>query len=89
MKIVATGDIHYDLIRSQSEHEAFLRFIGNLHGEKPDLLVVAGDTVSLGSSKMEECLHYFGSIAPARLMVFGNHDYWSTNSDTFRHLEIM
>jgi predicted phosphodiesterase len=89
MKIVATGDIHYDLIRSQSEHEAFHRVIRSMESEKPDVLVIAGDTVSLGSPKLEECLHHFGSIAPVRLMVFGNHDYWSTDGDTFRHLEIM
>jgi Icc-related predicted phosphoesterase len=89
MKIVATGDIHYDLIRSQSEHEAFHRVIRSMEGEKPDVLVIAGDTVSLGSPKLEECMNHFGSLAPVRLMVFGNHDYWSTDGDTFRHLEIM
>lgn len=89
MKIAATGDIHYDLIRNKSEHEAFLRFIKNLEDEKPDVLVLAGDVVSLGSSKLEECLNYFRLVTPERIMVFGNHDYWSTEGDTFRHMEIM
>jgi len=87
MKIVATGDIHYDLIRDQKEYEAFLRFIESMEGEKPDVLVMVGDTVGLGHSKLEECLNFFRTVAPVRLMVFGNHDYWSPEGDTFRHLE--
>jgi predicted phosphodiesterase len=89
MKIVATSDIHYDLIRSQAEHEAFHRFIKSMESEEPDVLVLAGDTVGLGSLKLEECLNIFRTVAPVRMMVLGNHDYWSTEGDTFRHLEIM
>lgn len=89
MKIVATGDIHYDLIQNNSEHEAFFQFIKSLESEGADVFVIAGDTVGLGSSKLEECLNYLRSVAPERLMVFGNHDYWSTEGDTLRHLEIM
>ncbi|MBM4272782.1 MAG: hypothetical protein FJ139_11605 [Deltaproteobacteria bacterium] len=89
MKIAATGDIHYDLIQSNSEHEAFFQFIKSLESELPDVLVIAGDTVGLGSSKLEECLNFLRDVAPERLIVFGNHDYWSTGGDTFSHLEIM
>ena len=89
MKIVATGDIHYDLIRDQKEYEAFHDFIKSLEGEKPDVLVLAGDTVGLGHSKLEECLDSFRTVSPIRLMVFGNHDYWSPEGDSFRHLELL
>lgn len=89
MKIAATGDIHYDLIRSASEQEVFIRFIKSLEDENPHVLVLAGDTVGLGSSKLEECLNYFRLVAPVRLMVFGNHEYWNTEGDTFRHIERM
>jgi predicted MPP superfamily phosphohydrolase len=89
MKITATGDIHYDLMQNREERDAFLHFVRNLEREKPDVLVLAGDTVGLDTSKLEECLDYFQSVAPVRLMVFGNHEYWSTESDTFSHLEIM
>jgi predicted phosphodiesterase len=89
MKIVATGDIHYDLMRNLTDHEKFCHFIENLKGENPDVLVLTGDTVGLGSSKLEECLNFFTDIAPVRLMVFGNHEYWSSEGDTFTHLEDM
>jgi len=89
MKIVATGDIHYDLIRNPAEHDKFLNFIRRLEKEEPDVLVLAGDTAGLGSSKLEECLNLFREVAPIRLKVFGNHDYWSAEGDTFSHLEIL
>lgn len=89
MKIVATGDIHYDLIRDQKEHRAFLRFLESLESEKHDVLVLAGDTVGLGHSKLEACLDSFRTVSPVRLMVFGNHDYWSAEGDSFRHLELL
>ena len=89
MKIAATGDIHYDLIRNPSEVDKFLSFIRRLEEEEPDVLVLAGDTVGLGSSKLEECLNLFREVAPVRLKVFGNHDYWSTEGDTFSTLEIL
>ena len=89
MKIVATGDIHYDLIQNHIEHEAFLRFIKSMEGENPDVFVLTGDVVGLGSTKLEECLNLFRAVAPVRLMVFGNHEYWSIEGDTFSHLEIL
>jgi predicted MPP superfamily phosphohydrolase len=88
MKIAATGDIHYDLIRSPAEHDKFLNFIRGIEREKPDVLVLAGDTVGLGSSKLEECLNLFRGVAPVRLKVFGNHEYWSTEGDTLSNLGI-
>jgi predicted phosphodiesterase len=89
MKITATGDIHYDLVRSTAERDKLLNFIKRLEGEQPDVLVLAGDTVGLGSSRLEECLNLFSEVAPIRLKVFGNHDYWSNEGDTLSHLEIL
>jgi Icc-related predicted phosphoesterase len=89
MKIIATGDIHYDLIRNPEEHKKFVNFINRLKNEEPDVLVLAGDTVGLGSTKLEECLSFFKEVAPIRLKVFGNHDYWTIEGDTSSHLEIL
>jgi predicted phosphodiesterase len=89
MKILATGDIHYDLIRTDTEHENFLRFIESVRREAPDVLILVGDTVGLDSTKLEECLDIFSSVAPVRLMVLGNHEHWSYEGDTFAHLEEM
>jgi predicted phosphodiesterase len=89
MKIVATCDIHYDLIRNWSEHDTFLKFIKSMEDERADVLILAGDTIGLETDKLESCLNYLQSVAPVRLMVFGNHEYWCTEGDTFAHLEIM
>jgi len=89
MKIAATGDIHYDLIQNQTVYERFLRFIKSLESEKPDVLILAGDIVGLGSSKLEECLNFFRTVAPVKLLVFGNHDHWSPEGDTFSHLDTL
>jgi predicted phosphodiesterase len=87
MKILATADIHYDLIQTRTEYEKFIHFIKSLEREKPDMVILAGDTAGFGSSKLEECLDFFRTVAPERLMVFGNHEYWSSEGDTFMHLE--
>jgi predicted phosphodiesterase len=89
MKILATGDIHYDLIRNPTEHERLLRFVKSMEDENPDVFVLTGDIVGLGTSKLEECLNLFRPVAPVRLMVFGNHEYWLSEGDTFGHLEQM
>ena len=87
MKIAVTCDIHYDLIRSAEDFDDFERFMNSLHDEEPEVLVVAGDVVGLGWSKLAECLSLFASVGRKRFMVFGNHDYWSADKKTYLHLE--
>jgi putative phosphoesterase len=87
MKIIATSDIHYDLIYTVDNLIHMSKFISNLEQEKSDILIIAGDTVGLGWAKLNECLRMFSTVAPVRLMVLGNHDYWSADKMTFKHLE--
>ncbi len=89
MKIAITSDIHYDLIHTQSDMDDFIKFTGSLESKEPEVLIIAGDIVGLGWSKVEECLSQFEKICVERLMVFGNHDYWSADRDTFKHLDIL
>jgi len=89
MKIAATSDIHYDLISSESDYDELRRLINSLEAEKPDVLLIAGDIVGLGVSKLEECLGLFEKICTERLIVLGNHDYWSEDLDTFKRLELL
>ncbi|MFC1508237.1 metallophosphoesterase [Candidatus Omnitrophota bacterium] len=89
MKIAVTSDIHYDLIRSSEDRLQFERFLEALYSEKPDVLIIAGDVIGLGWQMLPECLSIFASVCPERLMVFGNHDYWSRDKKTFQHLEFI
>ena len=89
MKIAATCDIHYDLLNSPQEKEHFRDFIRSLETENPDVLVIAGDLVGLGWANLDACLELFKNVAPHRFMVFGNHDYWSADKDTSKHLKIL
>lgn len=89
MKIAATSDIHYDLISSEKDYDELRRLITSLEAEKPDVLLIAGDIVGLGIAKLEECLGQFEKICSQRLIVLGNHDYWSANLDTFKRLELL
>jgi len=89
MKIAATCDIHYDLINSPGKNQKFNEFVKSLEDEKADVLVIAGDTVGLGWGKLKECLDLFKDTAPHRLMVLGNHDYWSADKNTEKHLKFI
>ena len=73
MKIAITSDIHYDLMHTQSDMDDFIKFIDSLESKEPEILIIAGDIVGLGWSKIEECLSQFKKICTERLMVFGNH----------------
>ncbi|MBN2255568.1 MAG: metallophosphoesterase [Deltaproteobacteria bacterium] len=86
MKIAATGDIHYDLLDSGEKKKLFSLFLEKLKAEEADALIIAGDVVGLGWKKLNECLDRFRPVAPVRMMVFGNHDYWAADKNTARHL---
>ena len=87
MKIVATCDIHYDLLDSVKLENDFFHFLESMKTEKADVLVIAGDVVGLGWTRLEECLELFRPMAPLRIMVFGNHEHWAADKNTFNHLE--
>jgi len=89
MRAAATSDIHYDLLEYYEDHDELKRLIESLMAEKPDILVIAGDTVGLGEAKLEECLALFEAVTPERMMVFGNHEYWSADLNTFKELKML
>jgi putative phosphoesterase len=86
MKLAASCDIHYDLLHFEESRRDFELFLESLISEKADVLILAGDIVGLGWSKLKECLDLFQPAAPQRMMVFGNHDYWCGDKNSLHHL---
>ncbi len=89
MKIAATCDLHYDLLNPLQQASMQINFIDTLKQQKPDVLIIAGDLVGLGWADLGPCLEKFRDVAPHRFMVFGNHDYWSADKNSVKHLEIL
>ncbi|MBN1669618.1 MAG: metallophosphoesterase [Kiritimatiellae bacterium] len=87
MKIVATADIHCDLIRTPQAEADFDDMLTRLAGEQADVLILAGDTVGLGWAKLGDCLERLRPLAAERCLVFGNHDYWCVDLPTAEHLD--
>jgi predicted phosphohydrolase len=86
MKVAASCDIHYDLLHFEESRRDFDLFLESLISEKSDVLILAGDLVGLGWSKLRECLDLFQPAATHRMMVFGNHDYWCADKNSLEHL---
>jgi putative phosphoesterase len=89
MRIAVTADLHYDLIRTEEDLEELVKLITALTLEHPDVLIIAGDTVGLGWPRLPEIFKLLSPVAPERLFVLGNHEYWSADRDTFNHLETL
>lgn len=89
MRIAATSDLHFDLIRTEQDRQDLEQLTISLKAEHPDVLVIAGDTVGLGWPKLPQILETFTGVAPERLIVLGNHEYWSADRDTYKHLDAL
>jgi 3',5'-cyclic AMP phosphodiesterase CpdA len=88
MRIAVTADLHYDLAeRDERGRAEIARLVALLRASKPDALVLAGDTVGLGWAHLEAILRRLTAVAPNRLIVFGNHEYWSADRRTWPHLD--
>ncbi len=87
MKIIATSDIHYDLSLAEDLNHEIMLLLDSIKSENPDVLIIAGDMVGLGWRKLKDCLHLFAEVAPQRMVTFGNHEYWSSDQNTYEHLE--
>lgn len=83
MKIIATSDLHVDI--SAAGNKAFLRISDKIAEEKPDLLLIAGDTAAdwHGPTSSEHGIlewalkHLKDSVGDAPVAaVAGNHDIW-------------
>jgi predicted phosphohydrolase len=57
------------------------RFISSVFAEAPDVFVIAGDIAGLGKKRRAQFLKSFEGLKATRLIVPGNHDFWTAESD--------
>jgi len=88
MRIIATCDLHYDLLPAQ-ETKAFRSFVADMAAQHADVLLLAGDTIGLDSHRLPECLDMLAPVAPHKLVVLGNHEYWSHGRDTQAQIDTL
>ncbi len=77
MKIVATADLHFH----PRWAKALTRLARDIHDERPDCLIVAGD-VGHPLHHFRQGLALFADIPCPRLALAGNHDLWSSGDHT-------
>lgn len=73
MRILVTGDLHYDSPRSRAAAADMARRICRAGG---DALVLVGDTASADYQPLRECLRLMAGFPGLRLLVPGNHCLW-------------
>lgn len=74
MRILATGDLHYNITRSQAPTEALAR---RLADSDADVLVVLGDVGGRRLEHLANALSLFDDFRGHKLFVAGNHDLWT------------
>jgi predicted phosphodiesterase len=84
MKVLVTADLHFDL-KSHAPAREYDDLLVQICMQKPDILIIAGDTVGLGKGQLGEILSRFSDLKARKLIVPGNHDIWLTegNSATY------
>lgn len=85
MRIVATADLHYNILRSQ---EPARRIAGEICGLDADVLLVLGDVASRDPQIILDGLRLFDRFPGLKLFVAGNHDIWTLpGGDSLARLE--
>ncbi len=86
MRILATGDLHYDVLRSRGPTEVLARAVSR---QRADALLLLGDVGGRRLETFAEALRLFEGFDGVRLFVAGNHDLWTwAGGDSFRRYEI-
>ncbi|MCK6486220.1 MAG: metallophosphoesterase [Phycisphaerae bacterium] len=74
MRIIATCDLHYNIIRSRRPTETVAREICAAGG---DLLLLLGDLAGVDLSVLERAFGLFDAFRGTKLFVPGNHELWT------------
>src|SRR6266404_3231319 len=79
LRIAITADLHWGVRPSGDEATRMLVSFLEDAGERPDLLILAGD---IGAGKdFGPCLDLFAKIPCQKALVPGNHDIWVEAED--------
>ncbi len=74
MRILATGDLHYNIARSQRPTEELARRVVDSEAE---VLLLLGDVGGRRLDHVSTALGLFGGFRGRKLFVAGNHDLWT------------
>ena len=86
MRILATGDLHYDVQRSRQPTEALAE---RLSRERADVLLLLGDVGGRRLETLAAGLRLFEAFDGRKLFVAGNHDLWTgPGGDSLRRYEV-
>ncbi len=73
MRVLATGDLHYDIARSQGSTEETARLVCS---SGADVFLLLGDVAGRDLESMHRALDLFDGFPGLKLLVAGNHDLW-------------
>ena len=79
MKIIVTADIHYGVGQNQLIVKKLIR---RIISTKADVLIIVGDTFAFRTELLSECLQLFNNFKGDKLLVAGNHDLWTDDSNS-------
>lgn len=79
MRLLVTGDLHYNHPKSRALAEALIEQMNSAGG---DVLIVVGDTAVSDGDSLEQCLSRF-RFAGEKLFVAGNHELWTHGLDSY------
>jgi len=83
MKILATADLHVDLVENEMEWELFQSVAQRVADTKPDVLIHAGDLVGFEKEDVRKGLGLFANLSCAKLAVAGNHELWLREGSSY------
>jgi predicted MPP superfamily phosphohydrolase len=83
LRIGLLADFHF---RPEQDGELIERVVAKVHGEKLDLVALAGDFIDSQAGTLTPLLERLEKLSAAHgvFAVMGNHDGWSGNSDVIR-----
>ncbi|MBN1346182.1 MAG: metallophosphoesterase [Phycisphaerae bacterium] len=86
MRVLATGDLHYNIRRSRGPTEALAERISR---ETAEVLLLLGDIGGRRLEVLAEALRLFGGFGGKKMLVAGNHDLWTApRGDSLRRYEV-
>ncbi len=82
MRIIATADLHYDILRSRAPTE---RIASAINAQPADALLIVGDACAHDLGILRQCLQLFDAFPGKVFYVAGNHDLWTYGDSLDRH----
>lgn len=79
MRLIVTADLHYNHPRSRA---LAAEVVEKINADRPDAVLVVGDTAAADGDALEQCLGLFHINGP-RLFVAGNHELWTHGPDSY------